>query len=304
MTDPTSRARLGLVLVALFVLLAMPALAQPVPKDERRAPLRLVSLGDSITEAVNAEEFHPWKPLTRNPWAGWANGYVGKWELRLGRTDVNSHNQRITEQFGKVGRKNKEAAKTGAESDVLWKQARKAVKKKADYVTILMGQNDVCGDDVSEIPTDEEFELNVRTAFDLLRDGLPPGATVYALAIVDIHQLWVIKDDLELFFDVDCADVWDLLASEDVPCGTMLGGDDVAREFTRGRLDDFNALLAGLVAEYDASDPHHHWEFTYASFDLKFEAEDVSEVDCFHPSAEGQRKLSEATWTAGPFAAP
>jgi hypothetical protein len=35
-----------------------------------------------------------------------------------------------------------------------------------------------------------------------------------------------------------------------------------------------------------------------------FEPDDVSHLDCFHPSAEGQAKLAEVTWNDGPFAAP
>lgn len=289
-----------LALALLVVSLATPALAQV----ERRDPKRLVSLGDSVTEAINAEEIHPWKGLTPNKWASWVNGYAKDWEELLGRTDVNSHNQRITAQFGKEKRKNKSVAKTGSETDVLWKQAKKAVKKKADYVTILMGQNDVCGDDASEIPTDEEFEANVRAGFDLLHAGLPPGATVYTLAIIDIHRLWEIGDELDSFGIIECNELWELLASDHIPCATMLDPDlsEAERLATRERILGFNAILEGLVAEYGAADPQHYWHYTDASFTLPFEADDVSPFDCFHPSAEGQKKLSEATWTVGPFA--
>src|SRR5262245_34466060 len=124
---------------AALLLLASPALAQKAP---RRDPLRLSSLGDSITEAVNAEEINPLDfGLTRNRWASWANGYTKDWNSLLDRSDVNSHNQRIDEQFGEEGRKNKSPAFIGADSADLLKQAKKAVKNRADYVPILMGQN-------------------------------------------------------------------------------------------------------------------------------------------------------------------
>ena len=302
----TNSSRGGLAvasaLAALVALLATPAFA----KDPRRDPKRLVSLGDSITEAINAEEFNPLKGLTRNRWASWVNGYTKDWSSLLDRTDVNSHNQRISAQFGEEGRKNKQAAKRGAESDKLWKQARKAVKKNADYVTVLIGQNDVCGDDFSEIPTDAEFEANIRAGFDVLRAGLPPGATVYTLGIIDIYRLWQIGDELDAFGIIECNEVWELLRDEHIPCATMLDPDneEADRQFTRGRIIAFNTILSNLVAEYEAADQQHHWQYTDASFNLQFEADDISPFDCFHPSAEGQKRLAEETWAVGPFAVP
>jgi lysophospholipase L1-like esterase len=293
---------LSLTLAALG--LALPALAQEPTPAPRRDPLRLASLGDSVTEAINAEEFNPLKGLTRNRWASWVNGYTKDWNSLLDRTDVNSHNQRISAQFGKEGRKNKLMAKRGAESEKLFKQARKAVKRRSDYVTILMGQNDVCGDDVSEIPIDAEFEANVRAGFDVLREGLPPGATIYTLAIIDIYRLWQIGDELEAFGIIECSELWERLGSK-IPCATMLDPDneEADRQFTRGRIIAFNTILANLVDEYAAEDPLHYWEFTDVSFTMQFEADDVSAIDCFHPSAEGQARLSAETWAVGPFAA-
>ena len=290
-----------IALAALLFAFA-PGYAQEMPP--RREPLRLSSLGDSITEAVNAEEIDPFDfGLSRNRWASWANGYTKDWDTLLDRTDVNSHNQRIDALFGEEGRKNKAPAKIGADSEDLLKQARKAVKNRADYVPILLGQNDVCGDDPSEIPTDEEFEANFRAGFDALALGLPPGATVYVLGIVDIYRLWQIGDDLEALGVIDCEDAWDLLGDK-APCGTMLDPDNSEedRQATRSRILAFNAILEELVAEYGASDPQHYWQFSDTSFTTDFDEDHVSEIDCFHPSAEGQELIAEETWATGPFA--
>ena len=291
-------------LAALALSFAAPCLAQKV---ERRDPLRLSSLGDSITEAVNAEEINPLDfGLTRNRWASWANGYTKDWNSLLDRTNVNSHNQRIDEQFGEEGRKNKSPAKIGADSEDLLKQSLKAVKNKADYVPILMGQNDICGDDFSEIPTDEEFETNIRAGLDVLRAGLPPGATIYILGIVDIYRLWQIGEDLELGNVIDCRDIWEELSSENIPCATMLDPDlsEAERLQTRDRIVGFNEILAALATEYDAADDQHYWQFSDTSFTTDFDEDHVSAIDCFHPSAEGQTLIAEETWMTGPFAAP
>ena len=290
----------ALALAALVLLPAAPGLA----KDPRRAPMRVTSLGDSITVATNAELFNPRKGVTRNRWASFVNGYVSRLTDALDLTDVNSHNQRITAQFGSKGRKNKTAAKAGANIGDLAKQARKAVKRRSDYVTVFMGHNDVCGDDFSDIPTDEEFELDLRAGFDVLRAGLPPGATVYTLGMVDIYRLWQIGEELEFLGLVECNEIWENLLPEVIPCATMLNPDleEADRQFTRGRLIAFNGILADVSAEYEATDPLHYWHYSDAPFQLQFEADDISPFDCFHPSAEGQKKLAEATWAAGPFA--
>jgi hypothetical protein len=38
-------------------------------------------------------------------------------------------------------------------------------------------------------------------------------------------------------------------------------------------------------------------------FHYDFVPSQVSNYDCFHPSATGQRELSRVVWNAGPFAA-
>ena len=88
------------VAIAAAALLSIPLAASA--KDPQRVPKRLSSVGDSISEAINAEEFNPLVIVTPNPWASWVNGYSGFWEWLFGRTNVNSHNQRITSKYGSM----------------------------------------------------------------------------------------------------------------------------------------------------------------------------------------------------------
>jgi lysophospholipase L1-like esterase len=296
-----SKLRLYAIPLAL-ALAALPASA----KDPRREPKRLSSLGDSITAAVHAEVFLPWKGLTRNKWASWVNGYHKKWQERLGLTDVRSHNQRITELFGKEKRKNYMEAGAGADSGDLLKQATRSVKHRADYVTVLMGHNDICDDDFADVPAPEEFEANVRAGFEVLRAGLPPGATVYTVGMIDLVRLFEVGDELTALGILDCQELWEDDDLDLTPCGTVFGPDltDADRAAVRERIVAYNGVLATLTALYDAGDEHHYWHYTNAAFELPFEASDVSEIDCFHPSTEGQTRLAEVTWAAGPFAAP
>ena len=310
MTRWTAHPLLGLLTFAFTFACLSAASAQTKPP--RRDPLRLTSIGDSISEATNAEEFNPFKGgLTRNRWASWVNGFEKSSNRLFDRTNVNSHNQRIDELFPGVKRKNKKAAKAGADSEDIAKQARKAVKVRSDYVTVLMGHNDVCGDEVEDIPDEAEFEANVRAGFDVLRGnpldpkspGLPDGATIYTLAIIDVERLSELG--VEFLGLVECEDLWEILADEDIPCATLIDPDfdPVDRETARNRLLAFNEILRSVSAEYDATDTRHYWNYSDVTFLIPWTEEHVSEIDCFHPSAEGQTLLAEVTWNAGPFAA-
>jgi len=289
---------------AMLAVLCLPVGA--LGKDPQRVPKRLSSTGDSITEAINAEEWNLLDPIHPNHWASFANGYRGFWEWLLGRTNVNSHNQRITAAFGSRNRKNFMEAVSGADSFDLPGQAALSVSRAADYVTVLMGHNDVCQDDFASIPTDAEFEANVRASFERLAAGLPNGATVYTLAIVDVYKLWQLGDRLDSLGIIPCELVWATTLLGAFPCGTMLSprNSEADRQYTRSRNIAFNQILEGLSAEFDQSDPHHYWEFTPLPFEAEFVPSEVSGFDCFHPSAAGQKRLSAESWAAGPFGAP
>jgi len=297
-TRPFSITMLAAGVVALVLL---PAAS--FGKDPRRAPKRLSTVGDSITEAINAEEFNIFQIITPNHWASWANGYWGFWEWLLGRTNVASHNQRISWDYGSSGRKNFMEAVSGADSFDIAPQMSQSVAHAADYVTLFMGHNDVCSGSFADIPTDAEFEANVRAGFDQLEAGLPNGATIQTLALVDIYKLWELGPQLSGAFGISCQTLWAATLFDIFPCATMLSpaNSEADRQYTRSRNIAFNDILEDLVAEYQANDPHHHWEWNPLVFDTEFVPSEVSPFDCFHPSAAGQKRLAKESWEAGPF---
>jgi lysophospholipase L1-like esterase len=194
-------------------------------------------------------------------------------------------------------------AVSGADSFDIAPQMSQSGNHAADYVTLLMGHNDVCQDDFSQIPSDAQFEANVRAGFDQLQAGLPNGATVYTLALVDIYKLWELGPQLSGFLGISCQAIWATTLVGAFPCGTMLNplNSEADRQYARSRNIAFNGILEDLVAEYDANDPHHYWEFSDMTFDTEFTPSEVSPFDCFHPSAKGQKRLAGESWNAGPF---
>lgn len=275
-------------------------------KDPRLAPKKLSSVGDSITEAINAEEYVSFSmPITPNHWASWANGYHGFWEWLFGRTDVNSHNQRISRNFGSSGRKNYMEALSGADSFDIPQQTSQSVSRGATYVTMFMGHNDACQSSFADIPTDAQFEANVRTGLNQLKAGLPNGATIYVLAIVDVYKLWQLGDELTSLGIIDCRLIWATSLVGIFPCATMLSplNSEADRQYTRNRIIGFNNILSNLANEFEATDSHHYYSFTNEPFNYSFQPSQVSGFDCFHPSASGQKELSRVSWQVGPFRA-
>jgi lysophospholipase L1-like esterase len=285
---------LSFILIMVIMFFGSTTLA----KDPQLVPKRISSTGDSITEAINAE-----LPYA-NHWASWVNGYHGFWQWLFGLTNVSSHNQRILSLYGRWGHRNFMEAVSGADSDDFASQAQQAVDHFATYVTVLMGHNDVCGDDFADIPDDAEFEANMRAGFNILAAGLPHGATIYVVGMVDIYQLWVAAQDKQALGIVDCELLWALTLFDLYPCSTMLSPiiGEAGRLYTQGRNIAYNIILYDLVEEYNSTDEHHHWFYTDDVFETGVPDESmVSDIDCFHPSADGQAELSDITWIAGPF---
>jgi lysophospholipase L1-like esterase len=288
----------SLLVVLCLVLAASEAFSQV--KAKQLSPKRLSSTGDSMTEAVDAQ-----LPAA-NHWASWANGYHGFWEWLLGLTDVYSHNQRITKNFGSSGRANYMEAKSGAdmETDFVG-QTIQSVGHTPTYVTVLMGQNDVCGNTFADIPTDAVFEAKFREGLSNLKNGLPTGATIYVVGIVDIYRLRQVADDKKALGIVDCEVLWATSLIKLFPCGTMLNPllTEAQRQYTRGRNIGFNAILKRVTEEYNGADTGRYYVYTDAVYNFRFTEDLVSDIDCFHPSASGQKRLSEVTWINGPFKA-
>ncbi len=277
-----------------LLMMVSPALAlQP----GQLSPKKLYSNGDSITRGFDSDL--PGDNLN----VSWVNGYYGFWEWLFGLPNVKSHNQRISANFGSSGRKNYIAAVNGARMDDLASQASGAAGLGITYSTVLLGGNDVCRDSIADLPTDAEFEANLRAGLNTLVGNLPSGATVYVVAIPDVKRLYDIGKDKTALGIVDCEVLWALTVLG-FPCGSMLSpfNSEADRLYVRSRNIGYNNILARVAAEYNAP-PTRFVSYTNVSFTYPFAESDISNIDCFHPSWRGQKALSRETWNAGPFGA-
>jgi lysophospholipase L1-like esterase len=156
------------------------------------------------------------------------------------------------------------------------------------YVLFGGGTADVCGpDDVSSLLTPDEFRRAFRAGLTTLRARLP-GVRVFVVSIPNWYELWqnqTLRDRPRPGY----------------ACPLLFGVN--ASEATAATVErairDYNSILAevctgaefGGICDFDGG----------AAYRLRLGGGDLSSVDWFHFSAQGQARLAAATWDAGPF---
>ncbi len=260
------KTRLVLFAAAFAALLvSAPAAAAP--------PNSIVSTGDSITRAFN----DCWFPYVDCPAASWSTG-----------TASYSHYRRIQATNPGITGHSYNHAVTGADVADLDGQLAAAVSRGAEYVTILVGANDVCASSEAAMTPVGTF----RAEFEQALAGFTaarPQARIFVSSIPDVHQLFQLYR-----WHLGANAVWAIAGI----CQPMLAypfsnrpADVERRERVRQRNIDYNTQLAQVCAVYTTCRFDGN-----AVFDTPFTRSDVSPRDYFHPSPSGQAKLAGITW--------
>lgn len=261
---------------ALAIMLALVGtVAFPAPAAALTLPKSMAATGDSITRAFNLCFF----PFTDCPAQSWSTG---------SNTTVNSHARRL-----KITSTAYNDAVSGAKMSDLPGQVNTVSGRNVDYVTVLMGGNDVCTDTEAGMTSPSTYASAFRQAMDKLKtDATPP--LVYVLSIPDVKTLWeIFKDNSTARSRWSSYNVCQSLLAN--PLSTAEPDVD-RRERVKQRNMELNQALRTACAEY-----------AFCRFDgervfgTPFVPSDVSTRDYFHPSADGQKKLSEVSWTHGPY---
>lgn len=272
--------RLPLIAFVLVVIIV----ASPIVAQAAAYPNSMAALGDSITRAYNTGSAY-----SDNPAGSWSTGTT---------TSVNSHYSRVLVQNPAIAGKNFNDAVSGAKIADLAGQVSVANGQKVDYVTILMGGNDVCTSSESTMTTVTDFNVRFTTAMTALAQG-SPNAKVYVLSVPDVYNLWaILKDNGSARFTWALFGICQSLLAR--PTSTLQADVD-RRARVQQRNRDFNVQLATVCATY-ATFAGGSGGCRYdggAAFNTKFVPSDVSTRDYFHPSLAGQAKLASVSWTAG-----
>lgn len=270
------RHRIGTSALALLgvVALLLPTAAQAATPYANS----MASTGDSITRAYNTGFF----PFTDNPSASWSTGTS---------STVVSHYSRLLAVNLSIKGKNYNDAKSGAKMADLAGQMTKVVSQKVDYVTVLMGGNDLCTSSEATMTSTADFEAQFQTAMKTITAN-SSNTLVFVASIPSAYHLWeVLKDNSS------ARSTWRLFGV----CQSMLANplstaqaDVYRRARVNQREVEFNSILQKVCVVYTQCRFDDGAVFTYA-----FTAVDISTRDYFHPSITGQKHLAEVTWKAG-----
>jgi len=229
------------------------------------------SIGDSITQAMNSQNWGD------NQQYNWSTG-----ENKDGL--VYSHYKRMKEIIeGNISTYN--SSVSGAKSDQLEDQAREILDKDIDYLTILIGANDVCSWTGKYDKNIEEYKKNVENVVKIFIDNNPQIKILIA-PIPNLYNLWEVGNSKS------CQFMWDIAQI----CSPLLHSsrtEDERLAFSE-RTFKANNRLNEIANEYP-----NNVRYDPTLEDYEFEWEDVSPKDCFHPSIKGQNLISELTWGTG-----
>jgi lysophospholipase L1-like esterase len=269
------RSRRLTVLTSLFLVLA---LLSPSLAGAASFPKSMASTGDSITRAFDTGLI----PYTDNPSASWSTGTS---------TSVNSQYLRLLKLNPRIKGHNYNNAVSGAKMANLNAQVQAAVSQHVQYVTVLMGGNDLCTSSVGSMTSVATFRSQLTTALNTLTGGLP-SVRVEVVSIPNAYHLWELFKD-----DFVARTVWSAFSV----CQSLLANPlstadaDVAR---RAAVHDRNVAFNDVLRDTCALYIQCRFD-GYAVFNTIFVKSDITTRDYFHPSVSGQAKLARVTWAAG-----
>ncbi len=263
-----------LITVVLFVVGTLLAGVMPNASASPLLPRAMAATGDSITRAFNVG----WCCVLRDePSRSWSTGWSSL---------VDSHYRRLLPFDARLAGHAYNDAVSGARMGDLGSQVARAASQRVDYLTIEMGANDLCRSSIAAMTPTLTFETQFRTALASFV-AARPKARILVASIPDVYRLW------QLFHtNLVAVATWTAAGI----CQSMLSisNTETMRQQVVAQETAYNDALARVCAEFRQC----RWDGG-AVYKFQFTTGDVSTVDYFHPSTQGQNDLAAVTWAAG-----
>jgi hypothetical protein len=169
-------------------------------------------------------------------------------------------------------------------------QLKAAAALGAQYVTVLMGANDLCASSIATMTPTATFKARLDQA---LVDfySADRGAHLYLSSLPNVFQLWSLEHT-----NARAVATWTAFQI----CQSMLSrsNSDAQRQQVVAQEQAYNGVLASECGRVLAAGLDCRWD-GLAGYRFVFSAADVSPVDFFHPSLAGQNAIAALTWSAG-----
>jgi hypothetical protein len=251
-------------------------------------PALVGAIGDSLTVAVNATPRFGEQP-------------EHSWILGDAPADgVESHLERLR-AFGTdptpvmAARSGAQVAAAVAQATAVIEAARELPPGEIAYVTFELGANDVCAPSLDAATAPDAFAAAAEAAFAVLAEGLPPGSLLLVLSVPDVTRLPAVIEDVDRATE---------LHRQYGVCQNVLG-DDVALEPVRERVVAYNAALVAACEAVEGSPVEFRHDLSgqpsSSLFGAAFELADLSGLDFFHPSLQGQARIADVLWRLTPW---
>jgi lysophospholipase L1-like esterase len=192
------------------------------------------------------------------------------------------------------------AAISGAAADLvdenevlkLNKWAKKNFKKEyPDYVTLLVGPNDICGKMTEPMTSDSDFYNRVYNSIRKIVDG-NPDSKVLISSIPNIGALRDVTKDAPAFNNSEmntCLKVWKKIAF----CENVELAEE--HEEVYAKVETFNKILKDIAFEQNQRVAGDRVRVADSIYRYRFTADDLA-VDCFHPNYMAQNMLADLTF--------
>lgn len=275
-------ARRTVVLAITLATLIAALSVAPAAATDPPLPSTMAAVGDSITQAASTGG----SLGTDAPQNSWSTGTS---------TTVNSHYLRLLALNPVISGHNDNQSVSGARMVDLAGQMSSAGAGQPEYLTVLIGGNDVCTSTEAGMTEVHVFRDQFVAAMAALR-GVSPNAQVYVVSIPRVMGLYeLFKDDAWARFIWSIGNVCQSLLARP----TSTDQADIDRRLRVAQRNvDFNTVLAEVCAAATSQPCRTDGGAVY---DTAFAASDVS-GDYFHPSTAGQAKLAAVSWSAGYWA--
>jgi lysophospholipase L1-like esterase len=237
-------------------------------------PSSMAALGDSIARAYDV-------------CCSYGDHPAQSWSTGSASDTITSHYERLLTRNPAISGHATNLAVTGVKMAAGPTQAGN-VPSDVQYVTILLGANDVCTSSISTMTPTSTFESQFwNTLFNV--HWKAPRALIFVSSIPNIYQLWS-----TLHWNAAAQLVWGAAKI----CPSMLAATNTSAQRTTvaTREAGFNGVMQRVCASATYS-AFCRWD-NLATYNVKFTSSQVSTLDYFHPNQAGQALLASTTWGA------
>lgn len=236
--------------------------------QESLRPYVMGALGDSISAGFNSYR------LGDNRSLSWSTGTAAE-------PHVESHAKKMAALLGRPIETHNEAF-AGATSHDLSRETTRLLRYKPDYVTVLIGANDLCNWDGNYDKELAGFTERLETAVDRLVAANSDIRIVMSSLpnIMSVYQLGVANG---------CSSLWNAVGV----CKALFSSARTPAERTEfsQRFFKLNEIIKEVAGHYPANAVYKPEVVNY-----QFPREFLSAIDCFHPSILGHGKIAELTF--------